>query len=291
MPGKKEAAVEPILVRVAGAQIITHHKDIAGNIDKALGYCDRAGRKGVRILCFPECAATGYEWMHHKTALAKVRAASEPVPGPMVRRFAQKARNTGMYIIMGMVERARRSDKIYNTAFVVGPTEGYMGKYRKIFAGGAFASGRQAPIFETRYGRLGIFICHDLRYPEVARLLVFKGARMLFNPSNYFKPNWDARTARSVNIGRQECQRVRAMDNGVPLILVNAGRHEYVNDTRILTQAKSGPEFVLAKATRKEQLVVADIEVSPPDRNKAKRQLGMGRWLFRELANTIKELV
>ncbi len=228
--------------------------------------------------------------MLNKTALAKVRAAAETVPGPMVKGFVQKARDTGMYIIMGMVERASRGDRLYNTAFVVGPTERYMGKYRKIFTSGAFSPGRQAPVFETRYGRLGIFICHDLRYPEVARLLVFKGAQILLNPSNYFKPHWDARTARNLNIGRQNCQRVRAMDNGVPLILVNAGRQEYVNDTRILTEAKSGPEFVLARATRKEQLVVADIEVPPPDRNKAKRQLGMRRWLFRELADTIKAL-
>ena len=146
-----------------------------------------------------------------------------------------------------------------------------MGKYRKIFASDAFSPGRRAPVFDTPYGRLGIFICHDLRYPEVARLLAFKGAQILFNPSNYFKPSWDVRTARNLNIGRQNCQRVRAMDNGVPLILVNAGRHEYVYDTRILTQAKSGPEFVLAKATRKEQLVVADIEVPPSERNKPMR--------------------
>ncbi len=48
MPGKERPVAEPLLVRVAGAQMITHHKDIAGNINKALDYCDQAGRRGVR---------------------------------------------------------------------------------------------------------------------------------------------------------------------------------------------------------------------------------------------------
>ena len=294
MPGKKQPMAKSTLVRVGAAQMIIDPKDIPGNVDKALAYCDRAARKNVRILCFPECADAGLEWhkesMKKPDLLAKIRAAAEPVPGSMVKRFAQKARDTGMYIIMGTVERPLRSDKLYNTAFVVGPTEGYMGKYRKIFAGGALTAGRRAPVFDTPYGRIGIFICHDLRYPEIARLLVFKGAQILFNPSNYFKPNWDARTARSINIGRQNCQRVRAMDNGVPFILANAGRHEYINDTRILAPAKNGPENVLAKAKRREQLVVADVEVPPHARNKAKQQLRVGRWLFRELADTMKNL-
>ena len=81
----------------------------------------------------------------------------------MVKHFEKKAAATNMYIIMGMIEQPRHSSKRYNTAFLVGPTEGYMGKYRKILAERVFAPGREAPVFETAHGRLGIFICADKR--------------------------------------------------------------------------------------------------------------------------------
>ena len=202
----------------------------------------------------------------------------------MVKHFEKKAAATNMYIIMGMIEQPRHSSKRYNTAFLVGPTEGYMGKYRKILAERVFAPGREAPVFETAHGRLGIFICADKRSPEIARLLTLRGAQMFFQPTNYshsFK-NTSSYEIRKKYQGKFSAQRSRAMENGLPLIAANAGRSEYVNNSFIIEPNSQGPPHFLARATRKEQLLVADIEIDT-HRDLAtafKKRMG---WLFKEI--------
>jgi len=266
-------------VRVGAVQMISQQGEIGANVAKALDYCDQAAKKGVEMLCLPECASTGFEWLGDRDAAAKVYA--EPVPGPMVEVFAEKARATGMYIIFGVVERPRNTKKIYNTAFLVGPEEGYIGRHRKVHAEKVFAPGAEAPVFDTRYGKVGIFICADQRSPELSRLLALKGARILFQPTNYFHA--DGVDIRRRYMGKCTAQRARAMDNGVHLVIANAGRPEYVNNSRIVEPNGQGPEHKLAYATRKEQLLVADIEYERED-NRVLQAAARTPWLFKELA-------
>ena len=265
-------------MRVGAVQMISQQGKIGANVAKALDYCDQAAKKGVEMLCLPECASTGFEWLGDRDAAAKVYA--EPVPGPMVEVFAEKARATGMYIIFGVVERPRNSKKIYNTAFLVGPEEGYIGRHRKVHAEKVFAPGAEAPVFDTRYGKVGIFICADQRSPELSRLLALKGARILFQPTNYFHA--DGVDIRRRYMGKCTAQRARAMDNGVHLVIANAGRPEYVNNSRIVEPNGQGPEHKLAYATRKEQLLVADIEYERED-NRVLQAAARTPWLFKEL--------
>ena len=265
-------------VRVGAVQMISQQGEIGANVAKALDYCDQAAKKGVEMLCLPECASTGFEWLGDRDAAAKVYA--EPVPGPMVEVFAEKARATGMYIIFGVVERPRNTKKIYNTAFLVGPEEGYIGRHRKVHAEKVFAPGAEAPVFDTRYGKVGIFICADQRSPELSRLLALKGARILFQPTNYFHA--DGVDIRRRYMGKCTAQRARAMDNGVHLVIANAGRPEYVNNSRIVEPNGQGPEHKLAHATRKEQLLVADIEYERED-NRVLQAAARTPWLFKEL--------
>ena len=265
-------------MRVGAVQMISQQGEIGANVAKALNYCDQAAKKGVEMLCLPECASTGFEWLGDRDAAAKVYA--EPVPGPMVEVFAEKARATGMYIIFGVVERPRNSKKIYNTAFLVGPEEGYIGRHRKVHAEKVFAPGAEAPVFDTRYGKVGIFICADQRSPELSRLLALKGARILFQPTNYFHA--DGVDIRRRYMGKCTARRARAMDNGVHLVIANAGRPEYVNNSRIVEPNGQGPEHKLAYATRKEQLLVADIEYERED-NRVLQAAARTPWLFKEL--------
>ena len=274
----RKKGARTIKVRAGAAQVISTVGDVEGNIEKALSYCDKAAERGVEILCFPECASTGFDWVHDKRPKEEVYA--EPVPGPMVEVFADKSKKNDLYIIFGVVERKRRSNKIYNTAFLVGPDEGYIGKYRKVLSEGVFEDGTEVDVFNTRYGKIGIFICADMRSPEIARLLVAKGASILFQPTNYFHP--DGIDIRRRYMGKCTAQRTRAMDNGVHLVIANAGRNEYVNNSRIISPNGQGPEPRLAYATHKEQLLAADIEFDP-EANPVARQARSKSWLFREL--------
>ena len=266
-------------VRVGAVQLISNPHDVEDNIQRSLAYCDRAAKRGVQILCFPECASTGFDWLGDRHAAERVYA--EPVPGPMVDLFAQKASETGMYIIYGVVERPKRSKKIYNTAFLVSPEEGYIGNHRKVLSESVFHDGTEANVFDTPYGKIGIFICADMRSPELSRLLALKGARILFQPTNYFHA--DGIEIAKRYRGKGTAQRARAMDNGVHLVIANGGRREYVNNSRIIAPNSQGPESKLAYATRKEQLLVADITYDLED-NKVLGAAKRSPWRFEELA-------
>jgi len=232
------------------------------------------------MLCFPECASTGFDWIFKPRV--RQRPQAEPVPGPIVRLFAEKANATDMYIIFGMVERPRGSTKLYNTAFLVGPNEGYIGRYRKVFCEGRFAPGTEAEVFPTRYGPISIIICADMRSPELVRLLAFKGARIIFQPTNYFHRGMTEQLARRRYQGKIASQRSRAMENGICLVTANGGRRDYVNNTRIVGPDMQGPEPVLAHATRKEQVVSAEIEIHSTV-NSAVTAARECPWLFSQL--------
>jgi predicted amidohydrolase len=274
-------------VRVGAVQLLADPHDFGANVERALAYCDRAARRGVQLLCFPECATTGFDWLTAPGGVARVsREAAQPVPGPLVERFAAKARETGLYIVAGTVERPEGSAALYNTAFLVGPEagEGYIGRHRKVLAEPVFAPGAEATVFPTRFGPVGIFICADMRSPELARLLALKGAVLLLQPTNYFhRDAVDGADARRRYLGKRTAQRARAMDNGLPLVIANGGRREYVNNSRIVLPDGQGPERTLARATRREQLLVADVPLDR-GRNRAAAAARRTPWLFRELA-------
>ncbi|MAE68031.1 MAG: hypothetical protein CMJ18_27595 [Phycisphaeraceae bacterium] len=269
-------------VRVGAVQMICRDNDPDANVAAALAYCDRAARRGVEILCFPECATTGFDWLKQPDGPSRVHA--EPVPGPTVERFAAKARQIGVYIIMGIVERV--DGGLCNTAFVVGPEEGYMGRQRKVLAEAVFVPGTEANVFDTAPARIGIFICADMRSPELSRLLVLKGAQVLFQPTAYFHA--DGGDIRRRYMGKCCAQRARAMENVVHVVAANIGRPEYVNNSRIIAPEQQGPEVALARATRREQLLVADVTFDP-DANPVRDVMARSPELFAEYARQLQE--
>ncbi len=276
-----------VKVRVGAVQMIPTPGDVKGNVEKALRYCDKAASRGVKILCFPECASTGWEsgWLNEKACRSKFYG--EPVPGPMVDLFSAKAAETDMYIIFGMVEKPLRSQKIYNTAFITGPNEGYIGKQRKVYPEPVFEGATEVNVFQTRYGKIGIFICRDQRSPELSRLLALKGANLFCQPTYYSIPG--GKDIKRRYAGKCASQRSRAMENGLHLVVANGGSPHFVNNSRIIGPDWQGPEPVLARATHKEQLLVAEIEYDL-NFSKAREWAAQAPWLYRELGREFLKL-
>ena len=110
---------------------------------------------------------------------------AEPVPGPSTEYFGTFARTHNLYIVAGLIER--EGHLIYNVAALLGPDGRFLGKYRKValprseIAGG-ISPGREYPVFETRFGKLGMMICYDGFFPEVARELTSRGAEVIAWP-------------------------------------------------------------------------------------------------------------
>jgi predicted amidohydrolase len=110
---------------------------------------------------------------------------AEPIPGPSTDYFGQLAKKYNFYIVAGLLERDQHL--VYNVAVLIGPDGKVAGKYRKVClprdeVAGGIAPGRDYPVFETRFGKLGMMVCYDGFFPEVARELSNRGAEVIAWP-------------------------------------------------------------------------------------------------------------
>jgi predicted amidohydrolase len=184
----------PSVVSVACVNFCPVEGDKRATLAKMEANIAEAAAQGANVVAFPEEALVG------ASACAACRAEAAPceahlelaetVPGPSTARIAELAREHDVYVIFGLAERDRSEPgALYNAAAVIGP-EGILGTYRKVFLGSlpwvtegiTFRPGRALPVWETRYGPIGVLICYDFWLnPELARILALKGARLIVN--------------------------------------------------------------------------------------------------------------
>ena len=110
---------------------------------------------------------------------------AEPAPGPSTKYFGQLAQKHDLYIVAGLVERDQ--NLLYNVAVLLDPEGRLLGKYRKVCLPrgeieGGIAPGSAYPVFQTRFGKVGMMICYDGFFPEVARRLSNNGAEVIAWP-------------------------------------------------------------------------------------------------------------
>ena len=160
------------------------------NVEKTLGYVEQAGREGVQMLCMQEiftgpyfCAEQNPRWYE----------AVERIPdGPTVKLMQEQAKKYRMVIVVPIYEEDGPGI-YYNTAAVIDADGTYLGKYRKhhiphclpgFWEKYYFRPGNLGyPVFDTAYGKVGVYICYDRHFPEGARVLGLNGAEIVFNPS------------------------------------------------------------------------------------------------------------
>ncbi len=115
----------------------------------------------------------------------KIAECAEPVPGPSTAYFGGLAKQHNLYIVAGLVEREGKT--IYNTAALIGPEGQLVGKYRKVSlprseVEDGITPGHDYPVFDTRFGKIGMMVCYDGFFPEVARALTIRGAEVIAWP-------------------------------------------------------------------------------------------------------------
>lgn len=159
-------------------------------IDKHVDLIDQAAGKGVQVVCLQELFYGPYfpaEQDVRWTALA------ERIPdGPTARLMCDLARKHQMVLVVPMFEEDF-TGLYYNTAAVIDADGTYLGKYRKshlphcepgFWEKFYFRPGNLGyPVFDTRVGKVGVYICYDRHFPEPARCLGLAGAEIVFNPS------------------------------------------------------------------------------------------------------------
>ena len=159
-------------------------------IDKHVALIAEAARQGAQVVCLQELFYGPYFCAEQQ---AKWYELTERIPdGPTTRVMAELARQHEIVLIVPIYEEDL-TGVYYNTAAVIDADGRYLGKFRKMHiphcAPGFwekfyFRPGNLGyPVFETRVGKVGVYICYDRHFPEGARCLGLNGAEIVFNPS------------------------------------------------------------------------------------------------------------
>jgi len=159
------------------------------NLQVALDMIDLAAARGVELLVLPELWPCGYD---PATLGDDARRAAEPCEGPRTRRLAAATLAAGLWLVAGSVPELGDDGALYNTAFVFNPHGELVTRHRKAHLypptgePSIFRPGDSLTTFEDpTLGVVGIVICFDGDFPEVARTLGLRGARLVVAPSAY----------------------------------------------------------------------------------------------------------
>jgi beta-ureidopropionase len=159
-------------------------------IDKHVALIAEAAKQGAQVVCLQELFYGPYFCAEQQ---ARWYELTERIPdGPTTRLMAELARQHELVLIVPVYEEDL-TGVYYNTAAVIDADGRYLGKFRKMHiphcAPGFwekfyFRPGNLGyPVFETRVGKVGVYICYDRHFPEGARCLGLNGAEIVFNPS------------------------------------------------------------------------------------------------------------
>lgn len=152
---------------------------LVSNLQKAEKLIREAARQEAKVICLPESFNQGYGGAF----MEELVRSSETESGETLQKMTLLAKELKIYLIAPIF--AREADgACYNKAFLISDEGEIVGSYSKthLIAAekGKFKAGNHYPVFDTKYGRIGILICNDLCFVETARMLGIQGAEVIF---------------------------------------------------------------------------------------------------------------
>jgi deaminated glutathione amidase len=172
-------------MRIALAQF-TAGPEKEANLRRMLELAERAASAGARLVLFPECS------MVHLPQEEGPAPVAEPLDGPFVTALAGAARRHGVAVVAGVFERSPDPERAFNTVVAVEQSGRLAGWYRKIHLYDAFgyresdriaAGDGDTLVFSLEGMTLGVETCYDVRFPELSRHLVARGAEVILLPA------------------------------------------------------------------------------------------------------------
>jgi 5-aminopentanamidase len=251
--------------RLAVGQLGARLGAVADNLERCRMAQHAAAARGARLLVLPEAILTGYVFESRDAA----RASALDADCAEIAALAATAMELNLFTVVGFIERA--GDRLYNAAMLIEPS-GERHVHRKshlpCLGGDRFmdtAPATAPKIIPTELGNIGISICYELRFPEVARCLALAGADVIAQPMN---------VTTQARMLTDDFTRVRACENTVYIAVADRGDTEnganFVGGSQIV-----GPDgTVLAAASRPTEIVTADIELGRSRNKKIVRNPG-----------------
>jgi len=206
------------------------------------------------IIVLPELAFTGYFFEDRDELKELAENVSE---SPILHRLSRFCKDNAFFLVVGFAERYK--ERLYNTALVIGPS-GLAHRYRKLHLFNTekeYFDPGDTPLntIEIRGAKVGVMICFDWVFPEVARSLALQGADLLCHPSNL------------VLTYCQKTMLTRSLENSVYSVTANRTGKETRPRGELLFTGQSqivGPkgEVVASSNSDEEAVVLCDIDLS-----------------------------
>ena len=229
--------------------------DRAQNVNTAEGAVERLAARGADLIVLPEMFTTPYD----NAAFAQN---AEDASGETCTRMADAARSAGVFLVAGSIPE-RAAGRLYNSSFVFDPNGSCIARHRKahlfdinVTGGQAFresdtlTAGDAVTVFDTPFGRVGLCICFDIRFPELSRAMADDGAGLIVCPAAFNLTTGPAHWALTL--------RARALDNQLFVAACAPARDEiapYVSYAHSLVASPWG-DVITQAGTKPEELVV-----------------------------------
>ena len=170
----------------------THvYEEKSRNITQAAEILVRPELQGIDLAVLPEMFCCPYENKYFPEY-------AEAEGGDTWEKCSRLAAERGIYLVAGSMPERDAAGHIYNTSYVFDRNGHQIGKHRKMHLfdidvkGGLYfkesdtlTPGNHATVFDTEFGKMGVMICYDIRFPEFARRMVLQGAKMIFVPAAF----------------------------------------------------------------------------------------------------------
>ncbi|EST54142.1 amidohydrolase [Brevibacillus panacihumi W25] len=242
-------------MKVAIAQL-TSTLDKEQNLQKALAYVAKAKAAGADMVLFPEMYSAA------ATPKSGVRPSdvAEPLDGPFVSALGEAAREHAIYVICGVFETiAGDQDRAYNTTVFFNRSGELIHTYRKTHLYDAFSyiesdfiAAGESPyqVVDTEFGKIGLIVCYEVRFPEIARQFALQGADVLLVPAGWVagamkEDHWETLV------------RTRAIENTMFVCAADQVGNIFAGRSMIVDPMG----VVVASAGEEETLLVAEIDL------------------------------
>ncbi|RDY78487.1 carbon-nitrogen hydrolase family protein [Helicobacter pylori] len=239
------------------------------NLQLALNLAKEAHNKGADLIVLPELFDSGY-CTNDKDAefginLKAIEHGEETLKSETLRALSDFAKSSDTHIVACSIEKTNQ--KLYDSAYIIPPKGGIVGKHRKIYLWGdeksRFKRGKKYEVFTLDFGdfstKVGLQICYEIGFGVGANLLALQGAEILIYPSTFGKArayNWDL------------LSRARALENGCFVCACNHSGEEtnaqlkqtleFAGDSRII--APNGK--IIARATKLNEVIIAEMDLN-----------------------------
>ncbi|MGM9928472.1 MAG: carbon-nitrogen hydrolase family protein [Bacillus sp. (in: firmicutes)] len=231
--------------------------DKTENVQKAIKYIADAKMKGADIVVFPEMYISAIK----PSAGIFPATVAEAIDGPFVAALATAAANHAIYVVCGIYEKSEEdTQRAYNTTVFINRNGEIIHTYRKTHLYDAFTykesdtiipGENKYRIVETEFGKIGIMVCYELRFPEIARQLALQGADYIIVPAGWFtgvvkEEHWEILI------------RARAIENTVFIMAANQVGHVYSGKSMIVDPMG----VMMASAGEEETLLYTELDHS-----------------------------